>query len=452
MSGGLITVYEDRTTRLELNDKEKQDIIALKELWGAQNLMLQADGSLLLKHYVGFVSRNGTRLQILPKVFADGPLESSSKEIEKHKSINILLRLLSYSGFLNIKEVPDPISVEAYRNDLLEIFISIFVAQFNRLFNREIHRSYQTCEENMQFIKGRILFSQNIKENKFRQHLHYVAYEEFSINNLLNRIIKTTMLRLLSQTRIADNKKALKLAMIHFEEVAPIRLHSGIFDQVKFNLLNQNYRPLLNMARMFYYNRQPGQSEGDEFTFTFLVPLNQLFEHYVYKLLDNSKISGPGLYQVRRHKPQKYLASQDGKGVFKLEPDITLTRDKAVKVILDAKYKNPMKDSAVAVLQSDVYQMLAYAAAYRCSSIYLVYPSFIRNKVKDIELANYDIITSGGNVSLKVIQLDVIDAEPFQIQMHLERLLEGTMEGTKGQVPYPTFPLCASSKEDPPVC
>jgi hypothetical protein len=99
MSGRLITVYEDRTTRLDLNDKEKQDIIALKELWGSQNLILQADGSLLLKHYVGFVCHKGTRLQILPKVFADGPAEKLSQETEKQKSIDLLLRLLSYSGF-----------------------------------------------------------------------------------------------------------------------------------------------------------------------------------------------------------------------------------------------------------------------------------------------------------------------------------------------------------------
>ena len=60
----------------------------------------QADGSLLLKHYVGFIFRNGTRLQILPKVFASGPVEKSSEEFEKGKAINLLLRLLSYSGFL----------------------------------------------------------------------------------------------------------------------------------------------------------------------------------------------------------------------------------------------------------------------------------------------------------------------------------------------------------------
>jgi 5-methylcytosine-specific restriction enzyme subunit McrC len=429
MSGKLITVYEDRTTKLKLNDKEKQDIIALKELWGNQNLILQADGSLLLKHYVGFVCRNGTRLQILPKILA-GSVERLSEETEKHKSINLLLRLLTYSGFLSIKEIPDPISVEAYQNDLLEIFISIFIAQFNRLFNREIHRSYQPYEENMQFIKGRILFSQTIKENKFRKHMHYVSYEEFSINNPLNQIIKTTIMNLLSQTQIAQNKKALKLALIHLEEVEPIRLYPEIFDEVKFNRLNQTYRPLFNMVRMFYYNHQPGQSEGDEFTFTFLVPLNRLFEHYVYKLLDNSKISGPGLYQVRHHNPRKYLASRNGKGVLQMEPDITLTKDQAVKVILDAKYKNPMKESDVSVLHSDVYQMLAYAVAFHCSTIYLVYPSFISNEVENTELANYDISTPEGNISLKIIQLDIIEAEPNEAQMHLERILDGDMLGS----------------------
>ncbi|MGI6235788.1 MAG: McrC family protein [Christensenellales bacterium] len=426
MSKRLITVYEDRTTRLELSDKEKQDIIALKELWGAQNLILQADGSLLMKHYVGFIYRNGTRVQILPKVLANGPTEKSDADTEVNKAVILLLRLLSYSDFLNIKEIPDPISVDAYQNDLLEIFIGMFAAQFNRLFNREIHRSYQQLEENMQFIKGKILFTQTIKENKFRKHLHYVSYEEFSINNLLNRIIKTTMLRLLSQTKVTSNKKALKLALIYLEEVEPIKLYPGIFDQVKFNRLNQNYLPLFNMAKMFYYNRQPGQSEGDEFTFTFLVPLNRLFEQYVYMLLHNSKLSSVDDYEVSHHKPQKYLAKrteQNNKPVFLLEPDITLAKDGEVKVIIDAKYKNPIIDDNVIVFQNDIYQMLAYATAYHCPNIYLVYPAFLSNKITDNELAQYDISTPDGNVSIKIIQLDIIDTEPEEIQKQMEGII-----------------------------
>lgn len=423
MSKRLITVYEDRTTRLDLSEKEKQDIMALKELWGAQNLILQTDGSLLLKHYVGFINRNGTRLQILPKVLANVPAENSGTDTEINKAISLLLRMLSYSDFLKIKEIPDPVSVEAYQNDLLEIFIGMFAAQFKWLFNREIHRSYQQYEENMQFIKGRILFTQTIKENMLRKHIHSVSYEEFSINNPLNRIIKTTMLRLLSQTKISFNKKALKLALIHLEEVEPIRLYPGIFSKVKFNRLNQNYLPLFNMAKMFYYNRQPGQSEGDELTFTFLVPLNRLFEQYIFKLLQNSKISSVEGYEVCHHKPQKYLAyraDHNNKPIFLLEPDITISRDGRMKAILDAKYKNPIINDNVSVLPSDIYQMLAYATAYHCPNISLVYPAFMNNKIMDNELAHYEIRTPGGNVSVKVIQLDIISTEPAELQNQLE--------------------------------
>lgn len=424
MKGELITVYEDRQARLRLDDKEKQDILALKDLWGSQNIILQADGTLLLKHYVGFVCRNGTRIQILPKVFADGSIQKLDVETEKYKSIDLLLRLLNYSGFLNVKEIPDPISVESYQNDLLEVFISIFVSQFNRLFSREINRSYQPYEENMQFIKGKILFGRTIKENKFRKHLHFVSYEEFTMNNPLNRIIKTIMIRLLNQTQNVYNKKSLKLALIYLEEVDVTKLYPGVFDEVRFNRLNENYRPLFNMARTFYYNRQPGQSEGNEFTFTFLVPLNMLFEHYVYKLLANSTLFNNDLYQVHHHKPQVYLAYRNGKGVFQLEPDITLAQKGKVKVILDAKYKNPMKDSDVSVLQSDVYQMLAYAVTYNCSSIYLVYPSFISNEVNDTELATYKINTLFGEISLIIVQLDIVDSKPEEVQAQLEEIIK----------------------------
>jgi len=423
MKGELITVYEDRQTRLQLDIEQKQSILALKDLWGSQNIILQADGTLLMKHYVGFVCRNGTRIQILPKVFTDGPVERADEETEKSKSITLLLRLLNYSGFLNVKEIPDPLSIEAYQNDLLEVCISIFVSQFNRLINREIHRSYEPYEENMQFIKGKILFGRSIKENQFRKHLHFVGYEEFTMNNPLNRILKTIITRLLNQTQSNYNKKNLKLALINLQGVEAINLYPGIFDEVRFNRLNDSYRPLFNMARMFYYNRQPGQSEGDELTFTFLVPLNRLFESYVYKLLMNSTLSNNGQYQVQHHKPQKYLAHRNGKGVFQLEPDMTISQGKNVKVILDAKYKNPMRNSELSVLQSDVYQVLAYAVAFNCPFIYLVYPAFESSEVDDIELATYEIGTPNGTVFLKVVQLNIVDAESNDVQLDLERIL-----------------------------
>lgn len=48
-------------------------------------------------------------------------------------------------------------------------------------------------------------------------------------------------------------------------------------------------------------------------------------------------------------------------------------------------------------------------------SIYLVYPYFISNEVKDTELVIYSISNSGGNVSFK-FQLDIVDAERLRFR------------------------------------
>lgn len=264
MNPRLITIYSDRQTQVQpnLTPEEQGDILALKDLLGSQHVTLQANDVLFVRHYVGFIARGRTRLQILPKIYAD--YGSIDAEEEKHTSISLLLRLLSYSGYLGYKEIPDPQAIEACDNDLFEIFISIFVSRFLNVFKRNIHRAYEPYEENKQFIKGKILFHETILKNSFRKDRHYVRYDEFTADTLMNRIFKTVILHLLSQTVLSENKKKLKLALDYLDEVEPIRMYNGIFDRVIFNRMTEAYRPVFTMAQLLYYNRQPGFSEGDE--------------------------------------------------------------------------------------------------------------------------------------------------------------------------------------------
>jgi len=414
-NGQVITVFEDRQTKLNLTEKQKQDILALKDLWGSQNLILQADGTILLNHYVGFVARNQTRLQILPKIYENQLI--GSLEYEKQEAIQLLVRLLQYSGYLSVKDIPNPQLISQYKSDFMEIFISIFVSQFLKLFTRNMHRQYENFVDNMQFIKGKIVFQQSVRENSYRRHLHFVEYDEFTVNNLLNQILKTIMLRLLCQTKVSENKKMLKLALVFLEDVNTIRLSSGIFDRVRFNRLNESYRPIFNLAKLFYYNYQPGYSEGDEYTFTFLVPLNRLYEYFIYKLLDKASFTQEGkLCKVKYQKPQGHLALCEGKGVFTLKPDITIMQDNQVKVILDTKYKNPIYDGKVTVSQTDIYQMLGYAIHYECKSIILLYPVFKGNENYGIQLATYMIPTKLGDIEIKIMQVDIMGEDIEQTQ------------------------------------
>ena len=396
MGNRLITVFEDRQVKLDLSTEEIRDILSYKDIWGSQNINIQADGTLLMRKYVGFVSSNKTRVQILPKIF------SEFGENEVGEGNTLLFRLLYYSGYLPIKELPNPQYVSVYQGDLLEIFVSIFVKRFIRVFTRSMHREYEPSEENIQCIKGKILFQQSILKNFNNRHLHYVSYDELTVNTLLNQIFKTTFLRLLSQSRNAQNKKLLKIALTYMEDVDLVRLSLVIFSKVTFNRLNEIYRPLFNMAKLFYHNHQPGNREGDELYFTFLVPLNELFERYAYKLLCETNFVKANNLEVNYHFPQGPLATCNQKSVFNLEPDITISNKGKVCIILDAKYKN-----ADCIFQADLYQLVAYALHFRCNTLYLLYPLFKGQTPIPCESTHYKIEAAFDSIDLFVVQMDL---------------------------------------------
>ncbi|MGE8205373.1 McrC family protein [Heyndrickxia sp. NPDC080065] len=408
----MITMFEDRTSYVDLTNEQKNELQSLESIWGSQNLILRADNRLLLKKYVGFVASRNLHLQILPKIFRDENLENI--EIEKEQSIQLLFRLLSFSNYLKVKELPTPMMISKYHNDILEVFIGIFIREFLNEYKLNVHRQYESIEENIQFIKGKILFQKSLLRNHGLNHQHYVKYEEFTEDTLLNQIFKTTIVRLLGITKIAENKKLLKVGLLYLQDVQTINLNRSIFKRIQFNKLNAQYLPIFNLAKLFYHNQQAGFSNGPDYTFTFLIPLNELFEYTVYKML--SKIEG---YSVLYQKPQKYL--DEKKKSFKLKPDITIYRDDKIQVIVDAKYKNPIRGFNVNVSQTDIYQMLAYALAYNCKKIFLIYPVLRVNQKFENPLEEYEIETENGVVKIFILHVDIC-------RSNLDEILNDLME------------------------
>lgn len=409
MSNDIITIYEDVQTKLSLTDNQKHSILLLKTLWGNQNLILQVDGTLLMKHYVGFVVSGETRIQVLPKIYSQSV---SNKEEEAEESCRLLFRLLAYSGYMSVTDIPKPQKISGCKSDLLEIFIGIFINKFLKLFISDPNRGYEVNEDNIQFIKGKILFEKSILKNMFSAHIHYVEYEEFTVNTVLNRIFKTVLLRLLHASRSSSNKIKIKLSLVYLEDVDTIRLSKSVFDRIIFNRLNKKYEPLYNFCKLFYYNRQPGFKNGDENIFNFLVPLNRLFEYYLFKILEGSKLDAK--YQG----PQQYLGKYNGKGIFLLKPDITLIKDKKVEIILDAKYKRLGQNDKLSVKQSDIYQMVSYAGHYNCGKVLLAYPLY-----KGEDLGEEPIIVKiklfNNYITIKIVQIDIMEEDIEKVRKKL---------------------------------
>ncbi|MBC9785346.1 hypothetical protein H1S01_12585 [Heliobacterium chlorum] len=80
---------------------------------------------------------------------------------------------------------------------------------------------------------------------------------------------------------------------------------------------------------------------------------------------------------------------------------------KAIQMILDAKYKNPVTVGTVKPAQSDVYQLIAYAVRYNCDNLFLVYPQFKDNVRWANPLASIPFDVEGRTMKLHVLNFDI---------------------------------------------
>lgn len=417
----IIRIFEDRQTKVNLTDQNIKDILLMKNVIGENNVVLQADGKLLVRHHVGFIQMNKTRLLIYPKIS-----KRMTSEDEFEKSFKVLMRLLSYSGFEGVKNIPTPQSMDKYNGDLLELFIGLYVDELLLQFKRDINRGYNHHLENQTFIKGKVDFVETVKKNSFKKHLHYVRYDQFSENILLNRVFKSVIQNLISRTNSKRNKIKLKQSLLWLEDVEEMALNNEIWKNVKFTRHNSKYAPAFNMAKLFYYNSSPNLNAGDEYTFSFLVPVNQLFELYLYKVLKEHLVED---FDVKYQSPIKYLAQCEDNNYLQLRPDITFVSGSQVNYVVDAKYKEVLYDGKeLNVSQADIYQMLAYSVRYACDNIALIYPKLLTDEqcellIQEFKIENYERV-----VSIKLIQVD-LEIEASQLARDLANALGYCNEG-----------------------
>lgn len=389
MEQSVITVFEDRRQKCELTPGQMNDILALRHILGENRLSLSWDGVLHVRHFVGFISKGKTRLQILPKIYENTGL---SDEAEQQEAMGIMLKLLRVSEFNKILGLTQQ-SSKAEHSDIMEIFISIYADKVFQVYSRQMNREYITISENSTFIKGRIDFASNLRSNPIRRDRHMVSYQSYEHDNVINNIIKSVCIKLIKLTKEPDNKKKLKIALIFLDDAREVGLTKDLFDSVKFSRLNLSFKPVFDMAKMFFYNLTPQSYQGDDTVCSFLIPLNELFEYYLFKLFD---AFGKG-YQATYQNSCAFASCQKASFSKTVRPDILVKHLGQTILIADAKYKNPgyQNGKYVHVSQADIYQVFAYAKIYGVDSVALIYPQFdkVAPPTMMVDLKDYHINT-----------------------------------------------------------
>ena len=330
---------------------------------------------LYAQNYVGIIeTRKGTVLEILPKVDV-----VKDEDKEKTKTKECFFKMLrDWRGFKSLAQFNASHINAVRRFNMLEVFVHLFLNNLVLLTQRGLARHYQSEEDNQPYLRGRILFPQHIRENVVNRARFYVGYDEFNANRPANRLIHSTIHKLIGSVRQPRNQQLLHQLRISFSDIpqsAPAHLKSD-WDRHLVDRSIQHYDEVMQWVGLFLFGHGLTTFAGKHVNQTLLFPMWEVFEDFVTASFRRYQKD----FFVYKQRPQKPLACIDGKGVFYMKPDISLTeQDKQddVKFILDTKWKRidgESSDLKHDISQADMYQLFAYGKKYDCNQVVLVYP------------------------------------------------------------------------------
>lgn len=329
-----------------------------------------------VKNYVGVVeTRQGTVIEILPKIYRPQNRDESDKVKESKHILLKMLRSLRNTPFKSI----DRAHLKARRLPIIEIFISVFLKEMEILLKRGIKHFYSAVEENQNYLKGRIVFHDNLKQNLIHRERFFVRHDEFKSDIPQNRILKTALVYLMGKSKSTKNISQINNFLCLFDEVCICKnLEKDLQTLQGQNRLFNHYSTALGWAKVFLQNKSFTSYKGKHLNTAILFPMEVLFESYVARKLKQAQPELDISAQDRKHYLLSDLNMYQQK--FRLRPDLVV-QQKQLTIVADTKWKiiNQNQSSKnYNISQSDMYQLFAYGKKYQRNNgsvhLVLIYP------------------------------------------------------------------------------
>lgn len=325
-----------------------------------------------VKNFVGVIeTRQGTILEILPKIYTGKEDDTLSSINESRYVLLSMLRTLHDSPFKSI----DKAHLNAHKMPILEIFIAMFIKEVESIVNRGIKHFYANTEENQKFLKGRLVFGQQIKQNATRADRFFVCFDEFKANIPQNRILKTALLYVGKKSKSTKNKSLIADLLSLLEEVEVSKnIVSDLSKLEGHNRLFNYYDTAINWARLFLEGKSITSYKGKHLNTAILFPMEVLFESYV-------------AHKLKRHYPELNITTQDRQhylltdlllkqNKFRIRPDMVIQEGES-PIVADTKWKvldQNLSRKNYLISQADMYQLYAYGKKYISNDLILIYP------------------------------------------------------------------------------
>jgi 5-methylcytosine-specific restriction enzyme subunit McrC len=343
---------------------------------------------IIAKSYVGLVKiRDDLVVNILPKI-----------------EMNNLLIMLNYA--YDVPFIMEEEATLAKSKLLVKFLIRIFLEKTREVVYKNYRKSYLTTQENRRTLKGRVLVKDNLRDNRFHLDRIFCEFDDFTDDVPINRIIKY-VLYLLFHIDDGEFSRELRHVFSLFKNVSLVRVTVEDIDLVRYTRLNEAYKPVHMLCRLFVQNIFVSHKIGEQRMFCFVIEMNRLFEEFVRSVFRRFST-----YRVMGHPRRKYL---DETRLVKIKPDIRFVKEREELLVVDCKYKRlkKLEDDIenAQIINSDVYQILAYMVGYNLKKGMLIYP---KGEVEKETEANIGLNGISRKIFVKPIDLNEIQKTNLQ--------------------------------------
>ncbi|MEO6078767.1 MAG: McrC family protein [Steroidobacteraceae bacterium] len=340
---------------------------------GARLVELESRRELRLDNYVGVLeSPCGTRIEILPK-----PLESTDDTMAGRSLLQKML-----SRCLNVTpRQSSPTALHTFDAPLTEWVASQFLRGVDHLVKRGLRFDYHPVQEELRFLRGRLLIVRQIRQPPGRAHQFQVEHDVFDADRAENRLIRSALDVVRKHTKAPKNWRLAYELTHHLHEIPPSRDVVEDFCQWRDDRLMAHYFPVRPWCSLILHEQMPLTSVGPQTGQSLLFPMEKVYEQYVGLGLLQWLPAGSGLITQASG---RWLTQHRERDWFQLRPDFLIEYN-GQRVVADAKWKilDTTKDSRndkYDLSEADFYQLFAYGQ--KClggaGTMYLFFPKTSR--------------------------------------------------------------------------
>lgn len=234
-------------------------------------------------------------------------------------------------------------------NNIYDLFSIVLYIRMSRIIKEGLYNEYINNTEKTQFIKGRVDIVDTMRYNILKTQSKVICkYDDYSTNNLLNRIVKTTIFNLLKMDIIDTNKIRLMQLYYNLDNIEIIKDWKKIqWNNIRFNRLNSRYEVVIKICE-YILNKLIINKEAESETFESFNDAqvyHELFEKFIrnYLKLYYTKYRSKKLNNIKiKSEKMQWNIDEDKKSINKkyvptMHTDITIEFNNKVKII-DAKF------------------------------------------------------------------------------------------------------------------